>query len=228
MSLFFWWFFSFYFSIERRLSMNYIYDLVLNFFSVKEDMDFYEWNQKDSILTVSKIPIFCISSFQLQEICHYDCRMDDSFLKQIENQVEGDFGSPFMCLLTDSNRVFAFEWNKDGLLLRKSSLLLDEEDAILEEAEDYSMIFLSYQKGESYPKNEPFLTRKEKKIQFCLLKGIHSLYHSHSYDVIHYLYQEIFSKKVSTKEEYSLLVEEIQNHFSKKYESLYDILMLTQ
>ena len=40
--------------------MNYIYDIVLNF--NKEYYSFYEWNRKDNIINVKKIPLFLVDN----------------------------------------------------------------------------------------------------------------------------------------------------------------------
>ena len=40
--------------------MNYIYDIVLNF--NKEYYDFFQWNKKDSIINIKKIPLFIVNN----------------------------------------------------------------------------------------------------------------------------------------------------------------------
>ena len=40
--------------------MNYIYDVLLNFFPNNTLIEFYEWQEKDSIDHVKKIPIIRI------------------------------------------------------------------------------------------------------------------------------------------------------------------------
>ena len=40
--------------------MNYIYDIVLNF--NKEYYNFFEWNKRDNIVNVKKIPLFLVNN----------------------------------------------------------------------------------------------------------------------------------------------------------------------
>ena len=49
--------------------MNYIYDIVLNF--NKEYYSFYEWNRKDNIINVKKIPLFLVDN-ECFNIMKYD------------------------------------------------------------------------------------------------------------------------------------------------------------
>ena len=63
--------------------MNTVYDLLLNFSDVV--YDFYEWNIKDDIEHIKKIPFVKISTKTLYDFLKKDIKIDINFLKEIEN-----------------------------------------------------------------------------------------------------------------------------------------------
>ena len=84
--------------------MNYIYDIVLNF--NKEYYSFYEWNRRDNIINVKKIPLFLVDN-ECFNIMKYDN----------------------VCVSKDFINVI----NENGNLIKRSSLTLDEEEEVLDE-----------------------------------------------------------------------------------------------
>ena len=50
--------------------MNYIYDILVNFNDGDRLIEFFEWNETDLFEHIKKIPIYRISSKQMQEICN--------------------------------------------------------------------------------------------------------------------------------------------------------------
>ena len=58
--------------------MNYIYDIVLNF--NKEYYSFYEWNRKDNIINVKKIPLFLVDNecFNIMKYDMLSCNLSDN------------------------------------------------------------------------------------------------------------------------------------------------------
>lgn len=208
--------------------MNMIYDIVLNYAKIDEFYEFYEWEEKDFLTYIEKIPLVKINSKQMEEILSYKIQIPHEFLEKIKNMTYSSLGIlPFSVLMTDGLRVIAFNFKDDGMVSEKSSLLIDEEEAVIEESMEFSKEEISYKKLEKYSENF-LLTRKEKKMQKSLLKEIERLYKNHNYAEIHYLYQEYFSKKKTFKEEYQCLVENIKNHFEEKYETLYEIIQLAE
>ena len=65
--------------------MTYIYDVLLNF-TEERLIEFYEWNQTDIIENIKKIPIFRISSNQLNDLLSYNIKLDKQILAKIKNQ----------------------------------------------------------------------------------------------------------------------------------------------
>jgi hypothetical protein len=208
--------------------MNVIYDIVLNFSRNEEFFEFYEWDKGDSLVYIEKIPIMKITSYQLEEVYQSSIQISKVFLDKIHNKTYSSIGIiPYCLLITDDIRVIALSFNEEGILISKSSLLIDEEEAVIEESREFELESFSYQFLKK-KKTSSFYTRKERKIQRYLLCEINQLYVNKNYDEIHYLYQEIASLPRKIEEEYYYLVDVIENHFQSSFESLYNIIKLTQ
>ena len=62
--------------------MNYIYDIVLNF--NKEYFYFYEWNKKDNIINIKKIPLFVVDNNTFNMMKYDKVVVDSSFIELIK------------------------------------------------------------------------------------------------------------------------------------------------
>ena len=80
--------------------MNYVYDILLNF--NEKFYDFYDWNVRDLIDHMRKIPIFKVSKNVLEDFLNYDIKIEKEFLDKWINVV------PF-CLLVLF--IFNFTFN---------------------------------------------------------------------------------------------------------------------
>lgn len=208
--------------------MNYIYDLVLNFSENERILEFYEWMKEDILSTIAKIPIIRINRFQMNDILNNKISVTKTFLKKYENKTLLDDGSllKYSFLVTDLSKVIALEFSSNGEVIRRSSLLLDEEEAIIEESLDYQEEELNYKIIRNYLKFD-FLTRDERKIRSSLINELNYLYKNKKYDEINYLYEELFNKKISIHDKYKFLIDDISNNYSSKYNKIYDIIKMT-
>lgn len=208
--------------------MNYIYDLVLNFTDCDNLLEFYEWIRQDNLTTIQKIPVFRINRFQMNDILNNRIQVSDKIFNKIKNKTFAEEGKvlKYSCLVTDLNRVIALEFDSNRVLKKSSSLLLDEEEDVIDECSNFDIDNFEYEFLEEYLVNS-FLTRKEKAIRNKLLSELKSLYVNKNYDEINYLYEELYDKKMTVKEKYLFLVNEITNNYDSKYNKLYDIIKLT-
>lgn len=204
-----------------------IYDVMLNFSDGNHFVDFYEWNKNDSNLIIQEIPIIKILDWQLFEIENGIIQIPSSFLKDIFQKTKTiDFQLFSGLLVMSSEKVLGLKFDGEGLLIGKSSLLLDEEMAIINENQNLCITDFSYTMVSSL--NFSFLTRREKRLQKVLIDEISSFYRNEEYDVINYLYKELFTDKKSSKEQYQLLLNHVQYHYSEQIERLYDIIRLVE
>lgn len=113
--------------------MEYIYDIILNFH--KHYYDFYEWNNTDKIVHIKKIPLIKIDSTSFNRIKNNHSYIDEYFINTIKdkticyNTKEKNF-----CLLCNGKQAIAIKLNQNGEITGKSSLLLDEEMEVVEQA----------------------------------------------------------------------------------------------
>lgn len=113
--------------------MEYIYDIILNFH--KHYYDFYEWNNTDKIVHIKKIPLTKIDSTSFNRIKNNHSYIDEYFINTIKdkticyNTKEKNF-----CLLCNGKQAIAIKLNQNGEITGKSSLLLDEEMEVVEQA----------------------------------------------------------------------------------------------
>ena len=210
--------------MEER--MNMVYDIVLNFSKVGSFIDFYEWNEDDNIIIINKIPIFRISRKQLIDMFKSYIQLDKAFLKKIYHKTHSDEGLiDYTCLFTDMSRVLALKFNISGDVIEQSTLLLDEENAVIEENYDLDEIKINYKINKKFNITS-FLTRKDREIQYYLISEIERLYDVKDYDEIEYLYYEIFSDTKEIDKMYNILIENIRDNFNEKYYQIYKIIKM--
>ena len=110
--------------------MIYIYDIVLNF--QEQLYDFYEWNKKDRLLNIKKIPIFRINTEKLLSIINDEVYLKEEILHKIAHETTiymlSNNEYKYLCLFSNTEETVAVMCNEEGLIIKKSSLLFDEED----------------------------------------------------------------------------------------------------
>ena len=112
--------------------MDYIYDIVLNF---QDDYyDYYEWKTTDKIINAKKIPIYKINSNDYLNIKRHNTKIDISSLPK-HNKI---------FLLTSGFEIIGLMIDNIGNVLKKSSLIFEEADDILEDANLIKKINLKY------------------------------------------------------------------------------------
>ena len=208
--------------------MNYIYDLVLNFFELNNNYEFYEWDKNDKFVYIEKIPIYKVNSVQMNEIINNKIKINNKVLNSIYNETCIDIGKiPYCFLITDSLKVIALKFDNNGILTHRSNLLLDEEDAVIDEVNAYKLDLFEYSIIEKVS-NNCFLTRKEKYIQKYLIDEINKLYLNKDYDELDYLYKELFSNNCTIIKKYHLLIDYIKNNYDYRCNTLYEIIKLAK
>jgi len=208
-----------------------IYDIILNF-SEARVYEFFEWDKKDNIEHIKKIPLFRVSSKTLIDLQQKRIQVDPEFLKEIEDKTEVFSKNTeeiieHACLFCDLKRVIAIEFSDKGINSYRSFLLLDEEEEILDIATSLTVISLPYQTKKSFS-NTKFLTRREEFIKNYLIKDLKASYTNKNYHKINYMYEECFpynDKKIEDK--YQELVHDLNTNFTSKYLDLFQILKLS-
>ncbi len=216
--------------MERKKKMTYIYDILLNFTDDENYFEFYEWKEDDFFEHIKRIPIIRISKEQMQEIMFNKIKVSQDFLELIKGNTisyKNKKDIKYGCLVCDLNKAIALEFNSKGLILSKSSLLLDEEEDVIDETSLLDEEKINYELIEKYH-FDYFLTRDETFKKRYLLKEIEYLKKQKNYDKFNYLYEEIFPKDdLSFTERLTKLVTEIKENYNSKFNDLYEIVRLT-
>lgn len=208
--------------------MNYTYDIILNFSDYERYYEFYEWKREDNLLTIEKIPIIKINRDNMELIINNKIKINKEILGKIENKTILSNGEKlkYVVLFTDLSKVIAIEFNNQGEFIKSSGLLLDEEEAVIDECLNYKELDLEFDILNSFQKTE-FLTREEKNVKNSLIMELKYLYKNKNFDEINYLYEELYNEKMSIHKKYDFLINDIENNFNSKYHKLYDIIKLT-
>ena len=102
--------------------MNYIYDIYLNFNN--SFYDFYEWNKRDKIIHIRKIPTIKVSKKDFYNIKYNKIKISKDFLKTIHNKTE-QFNNnkiKYCTIISDEKDIIAIKFDKNGINHMKSSL----------------------------------------------------------------------------------------------------------
>lgn len=194
--------------------MNYIYDIVLNFNN--NYYDFFEWKKNDKIINVKKIPVFKVSDGDIYSFKYNDVKVDKEFLNRICDLTtfyNRKSNYKYMCLLSNSNESIGVLFDDDGNLLKRSSMILDEEDEVNEEVCMNDITKFKYLKN--IHKDISFVSRIDNDKRNYLLSYINKLDANLDSCLLKYIYYDYFeldesdSKKIKDVLLNSLINDEI-------------------
>jgi len=210
--------------------MSYVYDLVLNF---NNDLyEFYEWKKDDILYHIKRIHLIKVDSKTYNEIFDNIVTFNDEFLLSIFNKCEyynnrSIESIPYAFLITDSYRVMGLLLNNTGKILKYSSLLLDEEEYVLDLCNKLASIKLEYKIIKKRTKCE-FKTRLERYIIKYIKNNLALDYKRKNINKLKYLYYEYFNKQCDDiKIIYDSLISELDKDISKKHYDLYNLIKLS-
>lgn len=174
--------------------MNYIYDIVLNFNS--NYYEFYEWNKNDNIINIRKIPTFKVDNQTYYDFKFNDITVKNDFLKLIEDETSIYLGNTnkYMCIITNSKEAIGVMFNKNGLIIKKSSLIIDEENEVLELAYDIENTRIDYQVNRVCKKMR-LVSRSEGEKKKKIINNLNHLFKINNYELIRYIYYDTFLKE---------------------------------
>ena len=199
--------------------MNYYYDIILNW-SENQEYEFYEWNDTDYLELINFVNVLTnkikVSEDFLKEI------KDKTLLntKKVINKIE------YACLITDGKNVLALEFNKEGLVISRSKLLVDDELGILEFAYNLKEIIFIYEIISPLEYN--FYLRQEREAKHLILLEINNLYQNKDKAKLKYLYYEY---KEETLDDINLIyhniIDDLDKDFNKDLLKLYYVIKLS-
>lgn len=207
--------------------MIYIYDILLNLRQMDEGLEFYEWKEDDLIEHIKKVPLFKVSKTLIEDLFTNKLQLDITILPKIRNKTICYFNGetkqiPYLVLLSDGRKCFAIELDNKGNTLYKSSLLLDEEEEVLEMTEELVEMPIGYKKTK-IKNNKEQLTRFEKDNQKFLLRELEKI--KDNKEEINYLYEEYFDNNLtSIEDKFNTLKDNVyigSNNYIKELKSFF-------
>ncbi|MDD5980001.1 MAG: hypothetical protein PUC23_02695 [bacterium] len=210
--------------------MIYVYDVVLNLNNTL--VEFFEWEEKDNIKYVRKIPFYKINEKTMNDFIKNNVKVEEEFIEKLYDKakLEDNYDDEYkyLSLFTDGNLILGVLFTKDGKNKLISRLLLDEEDEILLLGNRLTLTNIDYNIIDSKKNNNTSLTRNEFLIKTNLEKEFKTLYNNNLVDKLNYFYFEYFNKINNNKELcYKELIDSLNNNFNKKHVNLYDIIKLS-
>jgi len=209
--------------------MNYIYDVLLNFNN--HLYDFFEWDINDNITHIRKIPLIKVNRDTLLSFKNNKFKIGDDLLSIIMNKTEcfsnnGIKNINYACLFCDNEATLAVKFNKDGLSISKSNMLLDESDEVIDFSCREKGRKIDYQIIEEDIKTE-FISRNTlMKINY-IEKELNRLNRNNEIDKIKFLYYDCFDKKEDNVE---IIISNIKDALKSdflKIDNMYDFLKMT-
>ena len=204
--------------------MKYIYDIILNFND--KYYDFFEWNDKDNIEYIKKIPVFKVSNEVIRDLKIDKIQVDLEFLENIYNKTDiytniGINKVEYICLFCSNDSVIGVEFNSKGVSMYKSDLLIDESLDIIDYCSNIKEIKLNY-KIIDY-KNIKFITRKEEYMINFIKRELKYINESKDIDKLKYLYYECFNKESKNLN----IIVDLEKYMLENPIKLYNLLMLS-
>ena len=199
--------------------MNYIYDIVLNF--QDNYYQFFEWNRKDKIKNISKIAVYRVDDDDLLDLTYNDVIVDNIFLNDLKEANKKY--KKIMCLVSNTNQTIGLLFNEEGKIIKRSSLLFEEETEVNYFAKELPTTKINYIENTKKIKNNSLRLEIEKKSK--LIKFISNIDNP---ILLKYLYYEYFKEECNNtskiKNTLLKIVEEEWNLNKNNLYSLIDIL----
>ena len=210
--------------------MTYVYDLVLNFNSFL--YEFYEWRKEDTLYHIKRINLIKVDSKTYNNILDNIVSFNDDFILSIFNKCEYYNNRvvtsiPYAFLLTDAYRVMGLLLDNNGKIVKYSSLLLDEEEYVLDLCDKLGNIKLNYKIIGTKEKDD-FKTRGEAFIIKYIRKDLNIDYKRKDLNKLKYLYYEYFNKECDDIDYmYQKLIGELDKDINDKHYNLYNLIKVS-
>jgi hypothetical protein len=205
--------------------MNYIYDVLANFNS--DFYDFYDWNDEDNIINIRRLPIIKVNSDFLYNVKYNDVFVDSVLLDKIYKKASfynvNKNKYCYVCAICDDNHAFLVNFNSKGKVIGRSSMLLDEENEVIDICSCLPLSSFSFNVCSNII-FDFFKTRNEIDINNFIVDKLNSM----SSDKLFYLYYDCFDEYESdVSKVLDKFLSEISNNFFSIYNRIYEFLELT-
>lgn len=187
--------------------MDYIYDIVLNFH--ENYYEFYEWKSTDKIINVKRIPIYRISTKDYLNIKNNYTTIDKQSLPK-QNK---------MFLITNGIEIMGLLLDNLGKVIKKSSLIFEESDEIIEDKDLLKLINIKYKIDKII--KSPNTSRLSKEKSNYIESYLNNIDKEKDEYILKYIYYDIYNEEESDVNKiYNKLLDLSKEDKNKMYESL--------
>ena len=209
--------------------MNYAYDILLNFLDGPRIYEFFEWQKKDKIKNINRIPVFLVNEKSFTDIINNEVVIEKDFLNKIKNKTTvfsnaEDKIIKYAFLITNKERCYGIKLNEDGRIVGKSSMLIDEEEEVLVLSDNIIETKIIYEIKEYIKENKTHTRTEENKIKF-IIKELEKTCKENNEEKLNYIYNEILNDN-KKENNYENLINLIYNN-KEVIKKLYFILKLS-
>lgn len=198
--------------------MSYIYDIVLNF--QNNYYQFFEWNRTDKIKNIYKIIVYHVTDKDLLDLTYNQIVVDEQFINEVKEKNKKH--KKIMCLVSNTNQTIGLLFSNDGKLLKRSSLLFEEEAEVNTFCKDLPITTICYKKN--IKKNPDNRLRIEKEKKDTLVQYINK---TNNILILKYLYYEYFKEECTDASNIKeSLLNIMKNEWNKKKQKLYQIISI--
>ncbi len=196
--------------------MDYFYDVDLNF--LNKYYSSYEWEERDCVKTIKKIPVFCISFNDFSKLITHKIKVDSLFLEKIKNKTKLSTGFiKYGAIFTDSNNSIAILFNDFGESVFFSSL------KYYDELEMENIFYKTKKTDFNYEilnkfENDKTL-RKYNSVKEFITKHIDDLIKTKNSDFLNFISYELFNESFTNEEKF---LEKISVRLEAVDERLYE------
>lgn len=198
--------------------MTYVYDIILNFH--KNYYNFFEWNSKDIIYHMKKIPLIRVSDKDLNILKYNEVTIDKELLLNFKNKsimYTTNKNNNIIFLISNKKESLGLMFNEEGNLLKRSGLLFEESEEIEESAKELEITKIKYINNKEI--NITSTSRKKEKRTTYIKKYLNNIKDN---NIFKYLYYDIYNNEIDNNKEIKniLLKENNNNLIDKLYNTI--------
>ncbi len=196
--------------------MNYIYDIVLNF--QDNYYNFFEWNRSDKLKNIIKIPLYRVSDKDIIILKNNKVKVDKELIKKIK--LDNKNYKKIICLVSNKKITIGLLFNEEGYLIKKSSLIFEEEEEANEISARLPITNIKYLENIKLNNQNKLRIEKEKKEK--LIKYIEE---NNNLTTLKYLYYEYYKKETKNINKIkNSLLKELSKEWNNKQNNLYKLI----
>ena len=206
--------------------MDYYYDILLNFQDAY--CMFYEWDENDYLEYIKKIPLYHVDSKTFNDFYLNKVKVSLEFLKEILNKtkLKQNNSLKYACIISDGKNSLGVEFNDEGILQYKSSLILDDELNINEFMFNISISNITYEVLSKDVKSK--YTRQEEKVKNLIRVEIKDIYAKKNYSKLKYIYLEWFRElKCDYEKMYQEMLDKLEGDLTEREYTIYELIKLS-